>query len=194
MYHPDMKAFAICGSPNLVGNTSKSLIHLLDYLEKEGFETEYVHIYEDHMIPCNCCNTCEIRGDGRCVNEDDRMNDYLDKMRAADVIILCSPSYFGTCTAQLKMFLERAGYCLATGGYGLRGKLGVAFATQERDGGITVFNELVTWMLRMGLTVIGTDPLPIINGDGPNDWEEDDKGIRALDRLSERIVEFILGE
>ena len=53
-----MKAFAICGSPNLVGNTSKSLIHLLDYLEKEGFETEYVHIYEDHMIPCNCCNTC----------------------------------------------------------------------------------------------------------------------------------------
>ena len=70
----------------------------------------------------------------------------------------------------------------------------MAFATQERDGGITVFNELVTWMLRMGLTVIGTDPLPIINGDGPNDWEEDDKGIRALDRLSERIVEFILDE
>lgn len=189
-----MKAFAICGSPHLVGNTTKSLDHVLDRLQKEGIETDYIHIYEDHLIPCNCCNSCEIRGDGRCVNEDDRMNEYLDRMRSADLIVLCSPSYYGTCTGQMKIFLERAGFSLTTGNPDLRGKVGIAFATQERDGGIIVYNELVDWMLRMGMVVIGSDPLPIINGNGPNDWEEDTKGIRSLDTMVDRVVDFLLGE
>lgn len=189
-----MKAFAICGSPHLIGNTSKSLDYLLDKFEKEGIETDYVHIYEDQLIPCNCCNSCEIRADGRCINEDDRMNEYLDRMRAADIVALASPSYFGTCTGQMKIFLERAGYCLTTAGHEMKGKVGIAFATQERDGGLSVYNELIDWLLRMEFNVLGCNPLPVINGSGPNDWEDDVKGIRALDRLAERVIEYVLDE
>ena len=81
-----MKVLALNGSPRLVGNTSNALTYLLDLLGKEGFETDYIQIYEDHMIPCNFCGSCELRGDGRCIMEDDRANEYMDRMRAADII------------------------------------------------------------------------------------------------------------
>ena len=76
----------------------------------------------------------------------------------------------------------------------MKGKIGIAFATQERDGGLSVYNELVDWLLRMEFTLLGSNPLPIINGSGPNDWEEDTKGVRALDNLAERVIDHLLGE
>lgn len=187
-----MKVLAMNGSPRLVGNTSNSLVHLLDMLEKEGFETEYIHIYEDHVMPCNYCGSCEIRGDGRCVMEDDRMNEYLDRMRAADVIVLTSPSYFGSCTGQMKMFLERAGYALQAGDKGLKGKIGASFVTQDRDGGIPVYSELTNWMLRNQMIVVGSDPLPVVHGGEMNAWEEDVKGLKALKSLVENITEAFI--
>lgn len=186
-----MKALLINGSPLAMGNVTTAGMHLLDALNREGLETDQVQIYEDHLNPCNCCASCEMRGDGRCVNEDDGMNDLLDRMRASDVIILASPSYYGTCTGQLKMFLERAGYCLLTGDRGLTGKIGAAFSVQERDGGLNVYNELIDWMLRNGMTVVGSDPLPVLNARFPGDWESDEKGVRALDGMAERIVETL---
>ncbi len=183
-----MKALVINGSPLAMGNVTTASMHLLDALNKEGFETDQVQIYEEHLIPCNCCASCEMRGDGRCVTEEDGMNDLLDRMRATDVIILASPSYFGTCTGQLKIFLERAGYCLLSGDRGLTGKIGAAFAVQERDGGLSVYNELVDWMLRNGMIVVGSNPLPVLTGKFPGDWENDEKGVKALNDLAERIV------
>ena len=187
-----MKALAINGSPRLVGNTTNILMNLLDELNKEGFETEQVQIYEDHLNPCNDCGSCEIRGDGRCINEDDGMNDLLDKMRAADIIILGSPSYFGGYTAQLKMFTERAGYCLTAGDKGLRGKIGAAVAVQDRDGGLQVYNQLCDWMLRMGMCVVGSDPLPVVTAKGPVEWMDDKVGQEAIKNLAQNIVSFAL--
>lgn len=185
-----MKVLALNGSPRLVGNTSNALTHLLDMLGKEGFETDYIHVYEDNILPCNFCSSCEIRGDGRCVMEEDRMNEYLDRMRAADIIILASPSYYGSASGQLKLFLERAGLCLQSGDRGLKGKIGAAFVTQERDGGMPAYSELVNWMLRNQMVVVGSDPLPIVMGKDLNRWEEDDRGLKALRNLSENITDL----
>ena len=76
-----MKVVALNGSPRLLGNTSNALNVVLDELNKEGIDTEYIQVYEDHMNPCNHCSSCEVRGDGRCVAEDDNMNLYLDNRR-----------------------------------------------------------------------------------------------------------------
>ena len=59
------------------------------------------------------------------------------------------------------------------------------------DGGLTVYNELIDWMLRNGMIVVGSDPLPVLNARFPGDWEGDEKGVRALDGMAERIVETL---
>lgn len=183
-----MKVVAFNGSPRLIGNTANSLNVVLDELEKEGIETEYFQLYEDHLNPCNHCSSCEVRGDGRCVAEDDRMNYYLEKIVEADGVVLASPSYFGSCTAQIKMFLERAGLCSITGNNTIKGKIGGAVVIQERDGGTSVYSELVNWMLVNQMIVVGSTPLTIITGKNPMDYEKDVKGIKALKTLGQNMA------
>ncbi len=183
-----MKVVALNGSPRLLGNTSNALNVILDELNKNGIETEYIQVYEDHMNPCNHCSSCEVRGDGRCIAEDDRVNDYLDRMKAADAIILASPTYFGSCTAQLKMFLERAGYACRFGGTPLSGKIGAALVIQEHDGGYGVYSELVNWMLSNQIVVVGSSPLCILHAKNPFDFEKDERGMKALKDVAVNIA------
>lgn len=183
-----MKAVAFNGSPRLLGNTSNALNVILDGLNKEGIETEHIQIYEDHLNPCNHCSSCEVRGDGRCIAEDDRMNEYLDKMKGADAVILASPAYFGSCTSQLKMFLERAGFASRFGGHPLSGKIGAALVVQEHDGGYGAYSELVNWMLSNQMVVVGSSPLCILHAKNPFDYEKDERGMKALGDVARNIV------
>lgn len=187
-----MKVIALNGSPRLLGNTSNALNVILDELNKEGIETEYIQVYEDHMNPCNHCSSCEVRGDGRCIAEDDRMNEYLDKLKAADGVILASPTYYGSCTAQLKMFLERAGFACRFAKFPLKGKVGAAMAIQERDGGSAVYSELVNWMLSNQMVVVGSNPLCILSGKNPYDYEKDERGMAALKAVARNMAEELM--
>lgn len=183
-----MKIVAFNGSPRLLGNTGGALNVILDELEKEGAETEHVHVYGDDMSPCNNCNSCEIRGDGRCIIEDDRLNEFMGMMREADGIILGSPSYFGSCSAQLKILLERVGYTSMFSGLPLARKIGGVVVVQDHDGGTAVYNELVTWMLRNRMMVCGSSPLTVLPGKGPGDFEKDKRGCEALRSLARDMV------
>ena len=55
--------------------------------------------------PCSGCYYCSTHG-GACVHKDD-MADILQKMIDADVIVLASPVYFYSISAQLKTVIDR---------------------------------------------------------------------------------------
>ena len=67
-----MKVLALNGSPRPIGNTSNILHEVADMFEREGIEVETVYLYEYQFVNCNVCLTCDIRGDGRCIDEDDK--------------------------------------------------------------------------------------------------------------------------
>ena len=54
------------------------------------------------------------------------------------------------------------------------------------------YSELVSWMLRNQMVVVGSDPLPIVMGKDLNRWEEDDRGLKALRNLSENITDLFI--
>ncbi len=183
-----MKVLAINGSPRLVGNTSNALSDLLDELEKNGIETEHLQIYENHFSPCNDCRSCQMRRDGRCIIEDDNVNEIAEKMAEADGIILASPSYFGSCTGQMKILLERVGLPAYVGDHKLRGKVGVALAIQGHDGGSTVHSELVGFMLRNEMIVCGSKSIGVLTGKDNVDYQGDKDGMTALNDTAEMMV------
>ncbi|MBR6910775.1 MAG: flavodoxin family protein, partial [Candidatus Methanomethylophilaceae archaeon] len=88
-----MKVIAINGSPRPIGNTSNILHEVQDQFEREGIEMEMISIYDYRFMNCNVCLTCEIRGDGRCQDEDDGFNEILDRLREADGVLIASPTY-----------------------------------------------------------------------------------------------------
>ncbi|MDY0293744.1 MAG: flavodoxin family protein [Candidatus Methanomethylophilaceae archaeon] len=187
-----MKVVAINGSPRLIGNTANAVGDLFDELEKEGIETEHVQIYADHLSPCNDCRSCEMRGDGRCIIEDDRLNEIVDMMAEADGIVLASPTYYGSCTGQMKIFLERAGLATETGGLRLRRKVGAALVVQAHEGGSMVYSELVNFMLRNQMVVCGSTPCTILTAKDTPGYLKDEAGMRALRTLG-REMSWLLG-
>ena len=190
-----MKVVALNGSPKLIGNTSAAVTLILDELEKEGFETEHVQMYGSIMTPCNDCGSCGIRGDGRCINEDDDMNAYLEKLIAADGIILAAPSYYGGVPGQMRILLERIGLasmkCIS--GNPLARKIGAAVAVQGRDGGLSVYSELVNFMLSNKMTVCGSSPLAVLTGSKPSEVLKDKAGVSALKGMAKEMARLLSG-
>ena len=102
-----MKAIAIVGSPRKNGNTEMLARHTLKAISEEGLDTELVSLAGLNILPCNACMVC--RDEEKCPLDDDLFPLYT-KIKEAEAVILASPVYFGSATAQLKAFMDRAGY------------------------------------------------------------------------------------
>jgi multimeric flavodoxin WrbA len=160
--------------------------------EREGIEMETIHIYEYQLVNCNVCLTCEIRGDGRCMDEDDGLNDILDRLRSADAILLAGPTYANACPSVMQTFMERAALVFEKGDLGLNGKIGGALAVCAHDGGSLVYNQMVDWLLRNGVCVCGSNPLPIVHALNSPQYEDDKQGMKGVRALVENMTALLL--
>jgi len=183
-----MKVIALNGSPRLIGNTSNILHEVSDVLEMEGIETEHVQLYSSRLSLCNDCRSCEIRGDGRCILEDDDLNEIVNMMREADGVILASPCYYGAYSAQMKIFLERAGLILEKGDKGLKRKVGGAIVVNAHEGGSMVYSQLVHWMLRNQMIVCGGMPAPVVTALNSPQYQNDKEGMKGVIGLAKEMA------
>ncbi len=97
-----MKVLAICGSPRK-GNTETMLKEVLRGARDAGAETELVLLREKKINYCTGCEKCK---DGDCIFDDD-MNEILEKMMKADLIVIGSPNYFSNVPGILKSMIDR---------------------------------------------------------------------------------------
>jgi multimeric flavodoxin WrbA/putative sterol carrier protein len=97
---------AINGSPHAgVGNTAMMLEMLRKPLAEEGLSLEVIHLGEHAVDYCVGCGVCMEKG--RCWIQDDHAG-LVERLLAADGVILASPVYFLQVTAQMKTFLDRS--------------------------------------------------------------------------------------
>lgn len=187
-----MKIIALNGSPRPIGNTSNILNDMQDMFEREGIEMEIVHLYEYSFVNCNVCLTCEIRGDGRCLDEDDGFNELLDRLRGADGVLLASPTYAGACPSVMQTFLERAAIVYEKGDLGLSGKVGGAVAVCAHEGADMVYNQMVRFLLRNDMYVCGSNPLPIIRALNSPQYLSDVQGMKGVGSLVKGMTRLIM--
>lgn len=187
-----MKVLAINGSPRPMGNCSNILNEMQDMFERDGIEMDIVQIYDYRLTNCNVCMTCEIRGDGRCYDEDDGLNDILAMMRAADAILLVSPTYMNACPSVFQTFLERAMLVFENGDLGLKGKVGGVVTVCAHDGASMVYNQLTDFLLRNAVMVVGANPLPIIRALNSPAYEDDRDGMKGVRSLVEGMTDALV--
>lgn len=80
----------------------------------------------------------------RCII-DDEVNEWIQKMKQADGIILGSPVLYASISVTMKAFLDRAFYVAGTNGNLLRHKVGAALVAVRRSGGVTAFNQFMQY-------------------------------------------------
>ena len=99
-----MKIIGINGSPRIGGNTDILLDKALEGARSIGAETEKVILNILKIAPCQECEN--LKDDGSCIIEDDMQGLYR-KILEADAVIVASPVFFGSITAQTKIMIDR---------------------------------------------------------------------------------------
>lgn len=96
----------LSGSPRKGGNSDLLCDEFLRGAQEAGNQVEKIFLRSKKIAPCNACYFCKRSG-GQCAIQDD-MAEVLDKMQAADVIVMASPVYFYSIDAQMKAVIDRS--------------------------------------------------------------------------------------
>ena len=98
------KVLIISGSPRKNGNSDILCGQFEKGAREAGNTVEKVNLRELKIGYCKACYGC--RGTGACVQKDD-MESLLEKMAAADVLVLATPVYFYSMDGQMKTMIDR---------------------------------------------------------------------------------------
>jgi multimeric flavodoxin WrbA len=183
-----MKAIAINGSPRTGGNTEILLKKVLEPLEAAGWSAEYRQIGGQQVRGCTACMKCVENRNGRCIIENDVVNDYLELMFAADAIILGSPTYFADVTAEMKALIDRAGFVALANGGAFSGKIGAAVVAVRRAGATHVFDTINHMFQISSMIVPGSLYWNLGIGLSKGDVLADDEGMRNMNHLGLTIA------
>ncbi|MCL5103528.1 MAG: flavodoxin family protein [Armatimonadetes bacterium] len=183
-----MKAIGICGSPRSEGNTEILIKRCLGRMEQAGIETQFIPLRDKEIKPCIACGVCGERQDGTCVQKDDDFQGVLDAIRESDVIVVGSPVYFGSATAQITALLDRAGYVSRVNGNFLSRKIGGPIVVARRAGQNFTFAQLLFWFMINDMIVPGSTYWNIAFGRTPGEVENDTEGLVTVDRFADNLA------
>ena len=136
-----MKIVAFNGSPRKGGNTELLIKEVFKPIQEAGIETELVQLGGKLLRGCASCYTCFKTKDGKCAIKTDPMNEFIQKAQEADGIILASPTYYGSVSAEMKAFMDRLGLTTIGQGRTLTRKVGAAVISVRRGGAVTVHHQ-----------------------------------------------------
>lgn len=186
-----MQVVAFNGSPRKGGNTERLLKRVLSVLDEEGIRTELVHIGGEKVHGCTACGKCFANQDGRCVFDDDIINRCIEKMAAADGILIGSPTYFADVSPEIKALIDRAGFVAMANGRMFSRKVGAAVVAVRRAGGIHVFDTINHFFGISNMFTVGSIYWNIGFGLNPGDVERDDEGMMTMEMLGRNMAWII---
>lgn len=183
-----MKVVLFNGSPRTNGNTSLLLGHVATALEKEGIDTEIVQVGGSRIHGCIACYQCFTSKDQRCAVTDDIANSCVEKMLAADGIIIGSPTYFAALTPETKALIDRCGMVSRANGDMLKRKAGAAVVAVRRGGAINVFDTINHFFAIGQMIIPGSCYWNVGVGRNIGDVEQDEEGIKTMQVLGENMA------
>jgi multimeric flavodoxin WrbA len=183
-----MKVIAFNGSARKDGNTAILLQRALNTIEAESIETELIQIAGQQIRGCTACKTCFETKNQRCIIEDDKVNEYIQKMINADGILLGSPTYFGMMSPEMKALIDRAGFVARAQPDMLKYKVGAAVVAVRRAGGMTTFDAINHFFLISQMIVPGNIYWNIGIGHKKGDVEADEEGMETMENLGRNIA------
>ncbi len=183
-----MKVVAFNGSARKGGNTAQLLDIVLGKIAAEGIETELVELAGKKVGGCIACYQCFERKNSRCAVEDDVVNEALEKMIAADGILLGSPTYFADLSANMKALIERCGMVARANGELFRRKAGAGVVAVRRCGAAHVFSSLNYFFLISQMVVVGSSYWNIGIGREKGEVQDDAEGIKTMQDLGSNMA------
>ena len=99
------KVLILSSSPRRGGNSDTLCNEFMRGAIESGNEAEKVFLRDKTIHYCTGCSTCSLHGKP-CPQKDDAA-EIIEKMVAANVIVMATPVYFYTMSAQMKTLIDR---------------------------------------------------------------------------------------
>ena len=177
-----MKVLMINGSPRANGNTYVALHEMQQIFEKEGIETEMIHVGNKDIRGCIGCGTCA--GKGKCVF-DDIVNETAAKFEACDGLVIGSPVYYASANATLVAFLTRLFYSTH---FDKTMKVGASVVAARRGGLSATFDELNKFFTICGMPVASGQYWNSVHGREPGEATQDAEGLQSMRTLARNMT------
>jgi multimeric flavodoxin WrbA len=117
--HMDRQILVFKGSPRAKGNSTILADKAAEGAKNAGAQVESFTLHQMHIHPCDACDICQETE--LCVLADD-MQQLYPRLRQADAIVIASPIYWSSVSAQTKLFIDRWYALESTQGSALKGK------------------------------------------------------------------------
>ena len=101
---PAANVLGICGSPVRGGSTEILIEEILRGAQSAGALTDYIFLNDLQIMPCQACGKSPT--EGYCFFHDG-MDEVYKKFDWCDAVVIGSPIYFDSVSAQTKLFIDR---------------------------------------------------------------------------------------
>lgn len=178
-----MKALLINGSPRADGCTFTALSELKNTLEKEGIETELIHVGQKNIHGCIACRKC--RELGKCVF-DDVVNEIAPKLAEADAFVIGAPVYYASPAGGAISFMDRLFF--STADVDKTMKVGAAVVSCRRGGNTSSFDVLNKYFSISSMPIATSQYWNMVYGGAADEVLLDKEGLQTMRTLGKNIA------
>ena len=179
-----MKVLMINGSPHANGTTARALAEMEKIFAENGVETEVVHVGNKVIRGCAGCYQC--RKLGKCVFDDDLVNETVVKLEQADGLVIASPVYYASVNGTMVSFLDRLMF--SSGTVDKTMKVAAAVAVARRAGTTATIDQLNKYITYGGFAVATSQYWNLAHGTNGEEEEQDIEGLQTMRTLARNMT------
>ena len=180
------KVILLNGSPHVEGCTATALKEMIKIFQESGIETELIHVGSKSIRGCIACGQCSNLG--KCVFDDDLVNQVAPKFEKADGLIVGSPVYYASPNGTILSFMDRLFYSTS---FSKHMKVGAAVVSCRRGGNTATFDALNKYFTISGMPVASSTYWNQVHGFTANDVRKDLEGLQTMRNLARNMTFMI---
>ena len=183
-----MKVLMLNGSGNANGSTRAGLDIMAEVFASYGVDSEIVCVGAKPVRDCLGCNKCAEKG--KCVFQDDDVNEFVEKATAADGFVFGTPVYYAHPSGRILSFLDRAFFSnmWGTGAAAFRHKPAAAIVVARRAGTSASYDVLNKYFGISQMINVGSTYWNEFHALTKDDVPQDEEGTQTLRNLARNMA------
>lgn len=180
------KVILLNGSAHTEGCTATALDEMIRVFREEGIDTELIQVGGKVIRGCIDCGYC-IKA-GKCVFDDDLVNEVASKLEAADGMVVGSPVYYSSPNGTVISLLDRVFHSTS---FSKHMKVGASVVSCRRGGNTASFDVLNKYFTISGMPVASSTYWNQVHGFTAEDVRKDLEGLQTMRNLARNMAFMI---
>lgn len=177
-----MKVILVNGSPHEKGCTYTALKELENTLNNQDIKSEIFWLGNKPISGCLGCGSCLKTG--KCFIND-KVNEFLDKVKEADGFIFGTPVHFASASGMITSFMDRVFYGRSNL---FKNKPSAGIVSCRRGGASSTFDMLNKYFSMNNMPIVTSQYWNMVHGNKPEEVEQDLEGMQTMRTLANNMA------